>query len=588
MSRAHRGATGNPPLLERLFIMLGHVLRPVCGAALCLLCASAAFAAAGQNRLTDIRYWTSPTYTRLVIDLKTETAWEMQELKGSNRLVVELDGFDGFMPKELLEVNDGIIKKVRVLQTGGKVRILIELEKPAEHKIFALKKIDEKPPRLVVDVTRADLEQAARGHREETRKQKKKGDYIVVIDPGHGGEDPGAVSPNGTYEKNLVLSIGKQLAAKLGSMPGIKAYLTRKGDYFIPLGKRIEIAKEYGADLFLSIHVNAGFSTKAAGSSVYCLSFKGASSNLARLAEARENASDSIGGVPLEQQKSNLNVILCDLVQTHTINSSVQLAALLLEDVGKFNKLYLNSPQEANFAVLRAPDIPSVLFETDFISSPDREAMLKSRDFQNRIVETVAGSVAAHLAARPQQDGKPAAINAKSQTAPPPAQPETSIKVLPQTQDLEKSGGAETISAEKQAHSAKPASASPLQAPPGGKYRIVKKSDTEYALVPVAEPQAPPEPQASVQPKPPNQPAPVAPAKPQAKAKAQAKTKPEPAAPATVVTVHTVKKGESLSSISQKYQIPFKELCRQNNLPLTAKVEAGVKLKIVKQKYQQR
>ena len=584
MNRVRRGTAGNPHLLERLFIMFDRQLRQACAAALCLLWASAAFAAAGQNRLTDIRHWSSPTYTRLVIDLKAETAWETQEQKDSNRLIVELDGFDGFMPKELLEINDGIIKKVRALQSGGKVRILIELEKPAEHKIFALKKIDEKPPRLVIDVTRADLEQAARGHREETRKKKKKGDYIVVIDPGHGGEDPGAVSPSGTYEKNLVLSIGKQLAAKLGSMPGIKAYLTRKGDYFIPLGKRIEIAKEYGADLFLSIHVNAGFSTKAAGSSVYCLSFKGASSNLARLAEERENASDSIGGVPLEQQKSNLNVILCDLVQTHTINSSVQLAALLLEDVGKFNKLYLNTPQEANFAVLRAPDIPSVLFETDFISSPDREAMLKSREFQNRIVETVAGSVAAYLAAKPPQDGATGARNAKGQASPPSAKPAAEMKGLPQPQGLGKSDGAETISAEKRSRSSKPASASPLQAPPGGKYRIVKKSDTEYALVPVAEPQAQPAPQASVQPKPPNQPAPVAPAKPQAKAKAQAKTKPEPAAPATVVTVHTVKKGESLSSISQKYQIPFKELCRQNNLPLTAKVEAGVKLKIVQKK----
>jgi len=580
--------------------MLGHHLRPACAAALCFLWASAALAAAGQNRLTDIRHWSSPTYTRLVIDLKAETAWETQEQKDSNRLIVELDGFDGFMPKELLEINDGIIKKVRALQSGGKVRILIELEKPAEHKIFALKKIDEKPPRLVIDVTRADLEQAARGHREETRKKKKKGDYIVVIDPGHGGEDPGAVSPSGTYEKNLVLSIGKQLAAKLGSMPGIKAYLTRKGDYFIPLGKRIEIAKEYGADLFLSIHVNAGFSTKAAGSSVYCLSFKGASSNLARLAEERENASDSIGGVPLEQQKSNLNVILCDLVQTHTINSSVQLAALLLEDVGKFNKLYLNTPQEANFAVLRAPDIPSVLFETDFISSPDREAMLKSREFQNRIVETVAGSVAAHLAARPQQDGSAAAKNAKRETAPPAAQPATEMKGSPQPPGFEKSGGAEAVSAEKLPRSTKPASAPPLQAPPGGKYRIVKKSDTEYALVPIAEPQAQPAPQTSFQPKPTQhvaapatpqpQPAPAAPAKPQAKAKVQAaprvqaKTKPEPAAPSTMVILHTVIKGENLSSIAKKYQVPLNELCRQNNLPLTTKVEAGVKLKIVKQK----
>jgi N-acetylmuramoyl-L-alanine amidase len=566
--------------------MFYKLLRAACAAALCLLCASAAFAAAGQNRLSDIRHWTSPTFTRLVFDLKTETTWETQELKDSNRLVVELDGFDGFMPRELLEINDGIIKKVRLLQSGGKVRILIELEKPAEHKIFALKQVDEKPPRLVIDVTRSDLEQADRVQREETRKQKKKGDYIVVVDPGHGGEDPGAVSPKGTYEKDLVLSIGKQLAAKLGAMPGIKAYLTRKGDYFIPLGKRIEIAREYGADLFLSVHVNAGFSTKAVGSSVYCLSFKGASSNVGRLAEKRENASDSIGGVPLDQQNSNVNVILCDLVQTHTINSSVQLASLLLDEVEKFNTLYLASPQEANFAVLRAPDTPSVLIETDFISTPAREKMLKNREFQNRFTQTVAGTVAAYLAGRQPRDAAGQTKGAKRETLQPDQAVEEKQNSTPPP-GADTSGKAGDAAPERQTPPARAAAdASPLLAPEGGKYRVVKKSDTEYVLVPVDQAQTPSPRQAGVQTRP--SPAPVAPAKPQAVPKLQATTNPETAAPVTLVISHVVKKGESLASIAQKYQVPFKELCRQNNLPFTTKVEAGVKLKIVKQKYQQR
>lgn len=568
-------------MLERLFIMPGHLLRLACGAALCLLCASAAFAAAGQNRLTDIRYWTSPTFTRLVLDLKTETAWETQELKDAKRLVVEIDGFDGFMPKELLEVNDGIVKKVRVLQSGGKVRILIELSKPAEHKIFALKKIDEKPPRLVIDVTRSDLEQADRVQREETRKQKKKGDYIVVIDPGHGGEDPGAVSPNGTYEKNLVLSIGKQLAAKLAAMPGVKAYMTRKGDYFIPLGKRIEIAKEYGADLFLSVHVNAGFSTKAAGSSVYCLSFKGASNNVARVAEKRENASDSIGGVPLEQQKSNLNVILCDLVQTHTINSSVQLAGLLLDDVGKFNKLYLSAPQEANFAVLRAPDIPSVLIETDFISSPDREKMLKSRDFQNRFAETAAATVAAYLSGRQSRESAQAARAAQSQAAQPPAE---QVKAAA-ADDAPKRSREKQTEADRPALPTKRAEPALPPAPAGGRYRVVKKSGTEYCLVLVDQAQA----SAPMQPAPAESPKPRPVRRPAEAAIPKTKALPTPAlsAPVTVLIEHAVKKGETLSSIAQKYQVPLKELCRQNSLPLTAKVQAGMKLKIVKQKSSQ-
>jgi N-acetylmuramoyl-L-alanine amidase len=568
-------------LLDRLCTMLHFLPRAAFAAALGLFITSAAFAAAGQNRLTDMRYWTSPTFTRLVFDLKAETTWETQEQKDSNRLVVELDGFDGFLPKELLEVNDGIVKKVRALQSGGKVRILIELEKPVEHKIFVLKKINEKPPRLVIDLTRSDLEQADRVHREETRKQKKKGDYIVVIDPGHGGEDPGAVSPQGAYEKDLVLAICKQLAAKLASMPGIKAYLTRKGDYFIPLSKRAEIAREYGADLFLSVHVNAGFSTKAAGSSVYCLSFKGASNNVARVAEARENASDSIGGVPLEQQKSNLNVILCDLVQTHTINSSVQLAGLLLNDVGKFNKLYLNSPQQANFAVLRAPETPSVLIETDFISSPDREKMLKSREFQTRFVDTVAATVAAYLSGRQSRESAHGTQISQSPAAQPPADQD---KAAP-------SGDGAKRGREKQAEAGKPvppskrAESALPPAPAGGKYRVVKKSDTEYSLVPIdsAQAQAP----APALPVPAESPKPQPGRKPAAAAIPKSKTSPAPAAPVTVQIEHVVKKGESLTSIAQKYQMPVKELCSQNNLPLTTKVQAGVKLIIIKPKSSQ-
>ncbi len=539
--------------------MQRHMQRAACIMALCLVCVPAAFAAAGQNRLTDIRYWTSPTFTRLVFDLKSEATWETGEQKDSNRLVLELDGFDGFLPRELLSVNDGIVKKVRALHSSGKIRILIELEKPAEHKIFILKKIDEKPPRLVIDLTRTDLEQAARGERQKTARQKKKGDYIVVIDPGHGGEDPGAVSSGGAYEKDLVLAIGRQLAAQLGATPGVKAYLTRRGDYFIPLGKRVEIAKEYGADLFLSIHVNAGFSTKAAGSSVYCLSFKGASNNVARVAEARENASDSIGGVPLEQQKSNLNVILCDLVQTHTINSSVQLAGLLLGELGKFNKLYLALPQEANFAVLRAPDTPSVLIETDFISSPDREKMLKSREFQNRFVKTVAETVSCYLAGKPQS---PAAQTA--QGTPPPASSQQEEKKEPAQQAPlpHKAGRQAEPPAEKKSPVAKPAPSFLPQAPEGGKYRIVKKSDTEYALEPVE--QAPQQPAGQ----------PVVPAA----------ALPKPGHGATTVRYHVVKKNEGLSSIARQYGLPLQELCQQNNLSPDTKVAAGIKLKIVQRK----
>ena len=528
--------------------MRRRVQRAACVVALCILCAPASRAGAAANRLTDIRFWTSPTFTRLVFDLRAETSWKESPQKDATILELELVGFDGALPREVMPVGDGIVKAVRARAAAGKIRLVIELEKPAEHRVFILKKIDEKPPRLVVDVTRADLEAADRVQRQQTARQKKRGDFIVVIDPGHGGEDPGAVSAAGSHEKDIVLALSRQLAAQLGAAPGITAYLTRKGDYFIPLGKRVEIAREYGADLFLSIHVNAGFSSRASGSSVYCLSFKGASNNVAKVAEARENASDSIGGVPLEQQKSNINVILCDLVQTHSINSSVQLADMLLDGLGKFNRLYLANPQEANFAVLRAPDTPSVLIETDFISSPDREKMLKSKEFQSRFVKTVTETVAAYLSARP---GKTAPAAMQAARAPAAAQPE---QEMPEPVRVAPSG--QPAPAAEKKEPPKTAIDELPPAPEGGKYRVVRKSATEYALVPVAQ----------AQPKPP------------------AAAKPEPFRITTLVRYHVVKKNESLQSIARRYAMPEKELRRQNNLPARARVVAGMKLKIVQQR----
>jgi LysM repeat protein len=223
-----------------------------------------------------------------------------------------------------------------------------------------------------------------------------------------------------------------------------------------------------------------------------------------------------------------------------------------------------------------------VLIETDFISTPAREKMLKNREFQNRFTQTVAGTVAAYLAGRQPRDAAGQTKGAKRETLQPDQAVEEKQNSTPPP-GADTSGKAGDAAPERQTPPARAAAdASPLLAPEGGKYRVVKKSDTEYVLVPLDQAQTPSPRQAGVQTRPSPQPASVAPAK------VQATTKPETAAPVTLVISHVVKKGESLASIAQKYQVPFKELCRQNNLPFTTKVEAGVKLKIVKQKYQQR
>jgi N-acetylmuramoyl-L-alanine amidase len=332
------------------------------------------------------------------LDLKKDASFTTFMLKKPERLVVDLRKIKDSIPQQLISVNNGIVKRVRAARyQKGVIRVVVDLEKPSHHKVFPLKKFGAKPPRLVIDIIRPDLEKADRKQREKTRMLKKKNNYIVVLDPGHGGEDPGAIGKRKTKEKDVVFSIAQKTKLLLNRQKGIQAYLTRKGDYFIPLDKRIEIAKDYGADLFLSIHADSSFSRKAHGSSVYCLSFKGASSNAARMLAQKENASDFMGGVSFDYKNNDLNAIIFDLVQTHSLNSSLKCAGLLLNEFGKINQLHNRKPQQAGFRVLRAPDITSVLVETDFISNPKKENTLKSTAFQNKVAKAITSGVARFL-----------------------------------------------------------------------------------------------------------------------------------------------------------------------------------------------
>ena len=374
-----------------------------------LWCSAGVARASGANSLTDIRYWSAPTYTRIVLDLQQEAAFKSFTLTNPARIVVDVTGVVPKVPRDLLVINDKIVKQVRAAGSGSdRVRIVLDLDQQSEHTIFSLGAIDAKPPRLVIDVSRPDLEEADRTRRTQTRKSMQSGTRIVVVDPGHGGEDPGAVGRGRIYEKNIVLAISRRLVNNLNRKPGIKAYLTRTGDYFIPLAKRVEIARQYSADLFISIHTDASFNTKAAGSSVYCLSFKGASSNTARMVAKKENASDFIGGIPLGRPSGDLNNIIFDLMQTYSVNAGLQLGALVLKEIGVANRLHTRHVQQANFAVLRAPHIPSVLIETDYLSNPGRARRLRDKNFQEMFVRHVALAVTIFFReySTPQQPGQ--------------------------------------------------------------------------------------------------------------------------------------------------------------------------------------
>jgi N-acetylmuramoyl-L-alanine amidase len=224
---------------------------------------------------------------------------------------------------------------------------------------------------------------------------------VVVVDPGHGGEDPGAVGPRGTYEKNVTLAIAKRLVGMLNAQPDMRAMLTRDDDYFVPLNVRVQKARRVQADLFISIHADAFTTPTARGSSVFALSEHGATSAAARWLAQRENNADLIGGVNLDNKDRFLARTLLDLSQTAQINDSLRVGRSVLDGIGAVNSLHKGSVEQAGFAVLKAPDIPSILVETAFISNPDEELKLKSDKYQQKFAGSIFSGVKRYFAQNP-------------------------------------------------------------------------------------------------------------------------------------------------------------------------------------------
>jgi N-acetylmuramoyl-L-alanine amidase len=223
----------------------------------------------------------------------------------------------------------------------------------------------------------------------------------IALDPGHGGEDPGATGASGTREKDIVLAIAKRLKTKLEQHPNIRVMLTRDADYFVPLGTRVEKARKVQADLFVSIHADAFVQASARGSSVFVLSEKGASSSAARWLANKENEADNIGGVNVQSHDKQLASVLFDLSTTAQINDSLKLGKAVLGEIGGINRLHKGSVEQAGFAVLKAPDIPSILIETAFISNPEEEARLKDNDYQDQLADAVVKGIRHYFAKNP-------------------------------------------------------------------------------------------------------------------------------------------------------------------------------------------
>lgn len=351
-----------------------------------------------QNEVLGVRHWSSPTCTRVVLDLSQEIPFREVSSSGQKELVVEFPGNLRGRQNILKRFQDALVDEARVRQPRhGVVELVLKKRDSAfKHTVFLLPRVNGRPVRLIVDVENPKAGQVVREQRRAVQADKGGKAKVVVIDPGHGGEDPGAIGHGGTREKDVVLSIARVLEAKLNGSGRIRAFLTRTGDYFVALGQRVQIAKEYGADLFLSIHADSSPNRSTKGASVYCLSLTGATDEAARILADKENSSDLIGGVRLSGDH-DLNVILVDMVQTQTINESLKLGEVLLECLQPFHEIRFPAPRQAGFRVLKAPDVPSVLVEVGFLSNPDEEARLKDSAFQRRLTQGLERAVLRYL-----------------------------------------------------------------------------------------------------------------------------------------------------------------------------------------------
>ena len=347
------------------------------------------------NQIQNIRHWVAPDHTRVVIDTTGDVRFTVE--KGERKIAVDLEetAFPSGIP-HLTVLNKPGVEGIAISpRPNSGVRVELYLPGHVQTTVFKLKKFQDKPYRIVVDIVLPDVARQESEAREQIKITRK--DRIVVIDPGHGGEAVGAVGKGGTYEKDVVLAIGRKLRDVLNGRSGYRAFLTRDGDYYVSFKKRLMIAREYGADIFVSIHADAAKNRSAGGSSVYCLSTGGASSEAAKILARNENLADVVGGVPTGEGGEASDPIILDMFQTHAINQSRTFGGSLLHHLEGANRLKFATVQEAPFLVLKLPDIPSVLIETAYISNPKEEKLLRSDRFQTRIAEGIARSVVEFL-----------------------------------------------------------------------------------------------------------------------------------------------------------------------------------------------
>lgn len=394
------------------------------------------------------RIWPAEDYTRITLESDQPIAHEMIMLRNPDRLVLDLENAElGAVLKSLSDNIDASDPYIQQIRTGyfkpGVVRLVVDLKTQVKPEIFSLQPVGEYKHRLVLDIyplqdplmamlsemkkarteqagntadSTADADATAQAPSStailidsdklplppaELNKDSKSRIITIAIDAGHGGEDPGARGATGSYEKHITLAIAKKLKEAVDAEPNMRGVLTRDGDYFIPLHGRVVKARKLQADLFVSIHADAFTRPSARGSSVFALSERGATSASARYLANKENESDLIGGVSLDVKDPYLARTLLDLSQTATINDSLKLAKAVLGNIGEINTLHKSHVEQAGFAVLKSPDIPSILVETAFISNPGEEKKLNNDAYQEKLASAILDGIKNYFSSNP-------------------------------------------------------------------------------------------------------------------------------------------------------------------------------------------
>jgi N-acetylmuramoyl-L-alanine amidase len=366
-----------------------------------------AHAPQAQVRSIDVRavrLWAGPDNTRVVLDLSGSAQHSLSILHNPERVVLDVSGAHVTGGAAALPAAAGVVKQVRMAGTSGAgLRFVLDLTHPIRAKSFLASPNDHYGYRLVIDLgggaaagtVLADTPVKVEHARPEAR------DLIIAIDAGHGGEDPGAIGKNGTREKDVVLAIAKALAQQVNAEPGMRAVLTRDGDYFVELRDRMRRARAQQADLFVSIHADSVRDRAVDGSSVYILSQRGASSEASRWLAERENASDLIGGVSLDDKGDVLASVLLDLSQSAALNASHAAAEQVLRKLNQVGEIRKPLVQQAGFMVLKSPDIPSMLVETAYISNPQEELRLRAAAHQAKLAGAIHQGLRAYFYSDP-------------------------------------------------------------------------------------------------------------------------------------------------------------------------------------------